>query len=140
MRVSELTGALLDYWVARAEGVPAEQLTIRRIQRSTECHVVRDWVRNDPIIGRDIVVLAPSTNWAQGGPLIQKYKISINDPSEERARENKWAAWFSDPAHDPENILIYSFWGYADTPLQAICRAVVRAAFGDEVEEVAVCQ
>lgn len=124
MKVSELTGAQLDYWTARAEGIPAEQLTIRRVQRSTECHVVREWVRNDPIIGRDIVVLAPSTNWGQAGPLVEKHRVDLY-----------WIA-----GHSGCGAFIGSDDGHGDTPLQAICRAVVRAAFGDEVEEVAVCE
>lgn len=123
MRVSELTGAQLDYWVARAEGIPAEQLTIRRVQRSTDCHVVHQAPRIKDWRANPTRVLSYSADWAQGGPLIKKHSLVLD-------RLNI-GAWISAP---------YSTmpWMPGTTPLQAICRAVVRAAFGDEVEEVAV--
>ena len=42
---------------------------------------------------------------------------------------------------DPSGIWYCDVYGTVTgpTPQVAICRAVVRAAFGDEVEEVAVC-
>lgn len=124
MKTSELTGAQLDYWTARAEGIPAEQLTIRRVQRSTDCHVVhiappiKGWMHHP------VRVLSYSTDWAQGGPLIEKYRFDLL-----RGYGDDWTA--SPPGLD-------GWFCRGDTPLQAICRAVVRAAFGDEVEEVAV--
>jgi hypothetical protein len=121
MKTALLQGAILDYWTARAEGIPAGQLEIRPIQRNTECHCVRKWHTRDPIIGPDLVVLDYSTNWARGGPLIEKYCLDVARYGAE------WAAYTEDTR------------AFADTPLQAICRAVVRAAFGDEVQEVAPC-
>jgi hypothetical protein len=119
MKTSELVGAELDYWVARAEGIPAEQLEIRRVQRLTDTHCVRSWVRNDPIIGRDIVALRYSTDWAQGGPLLEKYEFDLSYEVEDRGN------W----------VVLGESYSFAPTPLQAICRAVVRAKFGDEVPD-----
>ena len=125
MKVSELTGAQLDYWTARAEGVPAEYLTIRQVQRSMDYHVVHAAHEGGVLIGNAVVVLRYSTDWAQGGPLIAKYHVDLLD---------QWnmgmpAGWKAETVHGN---------AYGDTPLQAICRAVVRAAFGDYVEEVSV--
>jgi hypothetical protein len=53
MKTAELTGALLDYWVARALGMTHEQA--------------------------DFVVPAHSysTNWSHGGPIIERERIMI---------------------------------------------------------------
>lgn len=128
MKTSELTGAQLDYWTARAEGIPAENLRIQPIQRSANTHCVRTvrMVMLGPAQSdaRDVPaeVLRYSTDWAQGGPLIEEYGLAI---------EPCPPAWW---ANEPDSPAVMG-----DTPLIAICRAVVRAAFGDEVEEVAVC-
>lgn len=107
MKTSKLTGALLDYWVARADG------------REVFMSVGRCWA-DDPID-----VYAPSTNWAQGGPLIEKYGLAVVGGNDQY--------WYSMPSSDE----VYVGGGApSDTPLQALCRAVVRAAFGDEVEDL----
>lgn len=48
MRTAELSGATLDYWVAKAEGMAT---------------VPDGW--------------APSTNWAQGGPILERENILV---------------------------------------------------------------
>lgn len=142
MRVSELTGAHLDYWVARAEGVPAEQLTIRGIQRTADYHVVCEpRTFAEKIIGPR--ALRYSTDWAQGGPLIEKYELTLMrwKYAPIRALEEKdfWAVELPCASHYIDTYRDEWADEGSATPLQAICRAVVRAAFGDEVEEVAVC-
>lgn len=114
MRTCGLTGALLDYYVARAEGIPAESLTIRRVQRSTDTHCVR------ALPNGGLQVQRYSTRWEQGGPLIEKYSLDIEKLGSE------WAAY---PLDEFQRA-------FGDTPLQAICRSVVRAAFGDEVPDI----
>lgn len=114
MKTAELTGALLDYWVARAEGRTAPRIA-NRYPSGQVCYTQMANISNYPY--------APSVNWSQGGPLIEKYNLDID-----KIGPVQWLA--------TDNGDIY---GIGDTPLQAICRAVVRAAFGDEVEEVAVC-
>lgn len=116
MRTANLTGALLDYWTARAEGVPAADLEFRAL--GTLC------VRNvAPIPGRRIVVthvLDYSTNWALTGPLVEKHSVDLDGPNwYAQARRGGWCSGAS-----------------GDTAMIAICRAVVRAAFGDEVEDL----
>jgi hypothetical protein len=108
INTAELTGALLDYWVARAEG-------------STDA-MVTEWSRGPICLSShnafEDVPFRPSTHWNDGGPLIEKYSITV---------DSTFAIWAAD---------IGDVTASGDTPLQAICRAVVRAKFGDEVEDV----
>jgi Protein of unknown function (DUF2591) len=128
MQTANLTGALLDYWTARAEGVPADQLEIRPVQRpdprTPDSICVRRMPYRDPIIGPDEVALPYSTSWWLSGPLIDKHGMTVRPP--ERCVPWEAHAWRD------------SYWyeGAGNTPLIAICRAVVRAAFGDEVEDL----
>jgi hypothetical protein len=139
IKTSELTGAQLDYWVARAEGIPAEQLSVQRIQRSADAHCVREWRRRDPHVPLDMRVLAFSTDWAIGGPLIEKHGLALL-----RWKNDEGTPFWSTDSIGASHYLDVYLSDYEDTgsqtPLQAICRAVVRAAFGDDVEEVTVCE
>lgn len=116
MKTTELTGALLDYWVALAEGIPAAQLEI-----STHSHAV---VQRQPRVERGIT-WRYSTDWAQGGPLIDKYQMGFG-------------LYFESPdsyfALTGSNDLFGE--GHGATHLIAACRAVVRAKFGDEVPDL----
>jgi hypothetical protein len=51
MKTADLTGAVLDYWVARADGT-------------------------DPTVDSQMT-FAPSTTWAHGGPIIEREKIMV---------------------------------------------------------------
>lgn len=118
MKTADLTGALLDYWTARAEGVPAADLELRAA--GTLC--VRN-IRGTPGKIAAVQVLDYSTNWALTGQLVEKHLVDLTncvDPV------RCVAAIFEDD-------IIY---GEGDTPLIAIGRAVVRASFGDEVEDL----
>lgn len=138
LKVSELIGAQLDYWVARAEGVPAEQLEIRQIQRSSppEFHCVRVWNHHDFIIGPDILALPYSTSWHHAGPIIEAEKIlllyygsgqfSIGAPS-------PWEAQIGSDTHYVDQYPGDAVGG--PTPLVAAMRAYVFAKFGEEVPE-----
>lgn len=134
MKVFTLTGALLDYWVARAEGIPAEQLSIVPVPRTDTFICV--WSKSP--VGftsyRDKSVYY-SDDWAQGGPLIEKHGGALINFTDEGAEvwgcfmRGKSAGHYIDTYLDDAD-------GVGDTPLQAVCRAVVRAAFGDDVEEL----
>lgn len=115
MRTADLTGAQLDYWTARAEGVPAAELELRA--NGTLC------VRNMPVVGMTlpmVLVLDYSTNWALTGPLVENWSMYV-----EWDEDGYWTARTKDG-------------GYSNgsTAMIAVCRAVVRAAFGDEVEDL----
>ena len=97
-KVSELEGAALDYWVARANGAADG--------------IVADVVRQ---------VANFSTNWAAGGPIIEREKIGVVPHARQ---EGMWAVQLS-WADEYEAI--------GQTPLVAAMRYFVKCKFGDEV-------
>jgi hypothetical protein len=109
MKTSELTGALLDYWVARAEGESAE------IQTYGDKDMCVIFCRE----------FSPSTDWAQGGPIIERERIQL-----EFHQWHKAAPWC---ALKHSNAPSYDERG--PTPLVAAMRAYVASKFGDEVQD-----
>jgi hypothetical protein len=104
MKTSELTGAALDWAVARCEAlgtnllrVSAGRVFIKDCNTLIPCHF--------------------STDWAQGGPIIEREKITP-----EWTGEN-WMAYIK---HDDE------FFG--PTPLIAAMRCYVASKLGDEID------
>ncbi len=100
MKTSELTGAALDWAVAKCEGF-------------VQPHPI-DW-----ILGGNFT---PSTNWSQGGPIIEREHISI-EATRVGGLGDRWMA--SDTGHCTE---------FADTPLIAAMRCYVASKLGDTVE------
>jgi hypothetical protein len=109
MNTNELTGAKLDYWVAKAEGL-SPQLHIEGKYPNGRT-VFHDYV--DAGTG---AIYAPSSKWGQGGPIIEREKITINP---------KWFAGNWDE----------TVWMPGDTILQAAMRCFVASKFGKEVQE-----
>jgi len=126
MRTANLTGAQLDYWTARAEGVPADQLEIRDMPRPDDPRAPKQiCVRlGYPINTRDMRI-DYSTSWSNGGPLVEKHRLAVLADNKDWTAGRSFCGEFC--AGDGET---------GDTPLIAVCRAVVRAAFGDEVEDL----
>ena len=118
IRTADLTGAQLDYHTARAQCAPAEHLEIRRVPRTdTLICVLRKLSGAEHVFN-------PHDNWHLAGALLEQHMPALDwvvDPVE----------WYAD---------IAGVRAEGPTPQVAICRAVVRAAFGEEVEEVAVCE
>lgn len=101
MKTSELTGVALDWAVAKCEG-------------------------KSPVLNRNpyghIVIVADgesySTDWAQGGPIIERERIRL-DPREAQWQAQDWADFKS---------------SYGPAPLIAAMRCYVASKLGDEVE------
>ena len=108
MKTSDLTGAQLDYWVAMAEGFMRP-----RIEWGV-CMV------DQP----DSRPMNPSTDWAHGGPIIERKKIMIS------WNVDHWISGAND-AFDNPNSRIWS----GRTALIAAMRAHVASRFGDEVPD-----
>lgn len=106
MKVSELTGGLLDFWVAKAEGIDvlSFESNIVLIREST-C-----WS----------VAYEPSTEWAQGGPILEDNAIGVIAIS-----DAEWMAC-EQQTHCQARGPSY---------LVAAMRAYVMHKFGDEVNE-----
>lgn len=106
MKVSELEGALLDYWVGRAAELPISMLGGMCI-----------WQQN-------MKPFNPSINWAQGGVIIDRERIEFG-----RQADDMWGAWIGDLAFDePGNPT-----ATGPTHLIAAMRAYVASKFGEEV-------
>lgn len=125
MKTADLSGALLDYYVARAEGIPAEQLSFYNVPRTDLVHVVRDWTTKAGITEKESLMY--STDWAQGGPLLDKYRIELTDLDGD--------GWLADVCVREEDWTKLLGYATGDKPLEAICRAVVSSAFGDEAPD-----
>ena len=109
MRTSELTGAALDWAVATCEG------------KGVEFDDLNDpWLTLDGIAYQPLHSYTPSTDWAQGGPIVEREKISIGLDEEE-----PWCAY-----KEEDTQPFYS----GPTPLIAAMRCYVASELGDEVE------
>ena len=106
MKTSELTGVALDWAVAKCEGHDT-LITYAPMQVLYEPKGKRSWY-----------VYRPSTNWTQGGPIIEREGITIDF-----AQVEDWAAKSS----------TYQ-WAYGPTPMIAAMRCYVASKMGDDVE------
>ena len=100
IKTAELTGTALDWAVAKCEGFSL---------MDTEGYQYHE------TDGRSVFL--PSTNWAQGGPIIEREKITISDALDE------WVA-------GSKGRLTY----FGPTPLSAAMRCYVASKLGDEVD------
>lgn len=119
MKTSELTGAQLEYWTARAEGTPADSLAViaEKDGRPAQCVYTR--IQKHRPIGRNMVVNF-SSSWEWGGPLIEKHNLYLDQLTK--------GEWYSGKMKEMVAM-------EGPSPLIAICRAVVRSVFGDEVPD-----
>jgi hypothetical protein len=109
MKVSELTGAALDWAVANCEG----ELS----QHGGQVHLVESKVRfyEDTLD----IQYTPSTDWAQGGPIIERCCINVYYDG-----GGYWCA--TTDSGDPPR--------FGPTPLIAAMRCYVASKLGAEIE------
>lgn len=122
VKTSELTGAALDWAVATCEGY-------------TELHKVAGRMAHEPQFAMmpprreygamDLWELGFSTDWAQGGPIIEREGMGLT------CGNNTWGVgdgrW---EANHPECLYVQ----FGPTPLTAAMRCYVASRLGDEVE------
>lgn len=106
MKTAELTGAQLDYWVAKAEGFMRPRI------EDGVCVV--DMPDGHP--------MQPSTNWAQGGPIIDRNDIQLGGYGTSR---------FAEIRDDPHPWVSM----FGESSLIAAMRAKVASVYGDEAPE-----
>jgi hypothetical protein len=107
MKTSELTGAALDWAVAKCEGMLAEP-----------------WLWGDE---QEVLMRYKfSTDWSQGGPIIERERIATT-PMTPTVGEDRTPYWFAN--YDGQIT-------YRDgpTPMIAAMRCYVASKLGDEVE------
>lgn len=126
VKTAELEGAALDWAVAVADSKSPQYskrlgLHLAQVLRVSAAETfLRMGCR-----------YCPSTDWSQGGPLIDKYNIqtSYNGNGFSRSKTGKyWCAYVC-----KENGLEEKPSGGGPTPLIAACRAIVAAKLGDSV-------
>lgn len=124
VKVSELSGIGLDWAVAQATRVEVAMRYGRELAVVHDRHGIK-------LIESIRSIYSPSTNWAQGGPLIERFDITIIRID-----------GFSQVG--PLYQVMQSFSGLhlggdrmmpvAPTRLIAACRAIVAAKLGDEID------
>jgi hypothetical protein len=105
MKTSEAKGQVLSYLVAKCIYEPDDVVICKG----------QVFAYDDATKGFN-----PSTNWSQGGPIIEREKIALN------LSENGWVATRIEPPSVSE--------ARGPTPLVAAMRCYVASKLGDEVE------
>ncbi len=131
MKVSELEGAELDYWVYRAMGY--EEVSI---PSHWSCESTKALAKPEDIDGTimcwDCTEQSYSTDWYVGGPLIEKEKISTTPLNRQNTN---WQATIEVSRENNKGITYGDFLSeIGPTLLIASMRAYVSLKFGEEVE------
>ena len=105
IKTQNLIGPALDWAIAKCEGVKIIQGAKNTL-----------WLADEP--DNDATEWSPSTNWAQGGPIIEQEKIATKEN-----RHNHWSAKIDTAG-----------WMRGPTPLVAAMRCYVTSKMGDEIE------
>lgn len=108
VKTSELTGAPLDWAVAKVEG---DELAARIIQYPKQAKFYS-------------VKVTPSTDWSQGGPIIEREHISLVN------KHDGW--WVASRMYNYSDEQEYIY--LDDNPLVAAMRCYVASKLGDTVD------
>jgi hypothetical protein len=122
IKVSELTGAALDWTVAKAEGkTPKIQCTSFR--DAFIYRVYLGWSYEHSSSG-SIVEYRPSKDWAEGGPIIEREGISLI-----RQTPDRWVSEYSNGCDRFDHAR-----SHGPTPLIAAMRCYVTSKLGLEID------
>jgi hypothetical protein len=120
LKTSELTGAALDWAVAKCEGIELES---GYGVQETSGYYNRLLVDGRMSKGQSMLVrYIPSTDWAQGGPIIELEGINLRALSGALWEAETWSAEGGQYLLD------------GPTPLVAAMRCYVASKLGDEIE------
>lgn len=123
---------MLDYWVARADGL---EFVLRGQQPAFEFDFDPERHAQEHVMGKvmkQYVWFLPSTNWAQGGPIIERERIDLNGGAVEEC--DTWRARTLLRSVSGQNMApCYGM--EAASPLVAAMRAFVASKFGEEVPD-----
>lgn len=121
-----LKGAALDWAVAQVEGLQVDIVVPPVVDERNQPAVLLNKARwmsgHEPA-----QIYSPSTDWSQGGPLIDRFKVSVVGEDREHTRFLAMA-FFDGATFDS------CYKAHGSTPLEAVCRAIVRAKLGDVVQ------
>jgi len=131
MKTSELTGAALDWAVAKCEGLPLK-LDPMGFRKDAPTSMQAGWwvwdgEGQNQVIGHrktrrsEEDGYSPSTDWAQGGPIVERERIQLSTLS-------KGKEWRAALIYGQDHIQ------YGPTPLIAAMRCYVASKLGAEIE------
>ncbi len=133
IKVSEASGPVLDWMVAKAEGLKPYAFTERDIGQSKHRALSRWCAINVTPVGHDM--FDPSTDWSQGGPIIERVKIHLLSPYGAHPIPSLAKSWL---AHCLKAPHLADGWGpakgHGPTPLIAAMRCFVSSKLGEEVD------
>ena len=109
MKTNELTGAALDWAVAKCEGITEGKDSAWYYDRRNAYNY--------------------STDWAQGGPIIEREKIALTWYPDDK----EWIAGVDFQHPRFSNVIAYEE-QYGPTPLIAAMRCYVASKLGEEVD------
>jgi hypothetical protein len=118
VKTSELTGAALDWAVAKCEGAFDWRQRIEWHNKPWQCSF-RDEEEPDAVYHCYLNELEYSTDWAQGGPIIEREGITIGPTTEGTAYAN---------------MGLSKHHRFGTTPLIAAMRCYVASKLGDQVD------
>ena len=119
VKTADLTGHALDWAVAQAEGL---EVFLVGPQYNVPWRVF--WKKRGQALQWD-VLYNPHEDWALGGPLIEKYAAMV------RGFPNQMYETLAIARVRIDGALA---WRSGQTPLIALCRAIVSAKLGDTVQ------
>jgi hypothetical protein len=143
MKTSELTGKALNWAVGVAEGIqweiddPEVGLYHRRsrydrlVLGALDYDIMEDW---------GLTPYEPSTNWAQGGPIIDKEDIAISPAPDglcSAYKSDGTTRWLTKGGPTPTSGVEVFNWTYKQqgyTPLIAAMRCYVASKLGAEID------
>lgn len=120
IKTSGLTGPALDWAVAKAHGIHVEVKGIYRYLGRVNQELVGFWCYAEERNEFGAVEFTPSTDWSQGGPIIERERLSVSAHPDGR----NWQAWIRNIVANREG----------PTPLIAAMRCYVASKLGDEVD------
>ncbi|WP_175921400.1 phage protein NinX family protein [Burkholderia latens] len=120
MRVQDLVGAPLDFWVAMAQELGAPRVGVG----ASGCTVVRE-------AGGAPVPYAPSSSWADGGPLVEQLPFGA---FERDGGHGAWRAVLHRAVPAAGERCTFNQSG--PTLLIAAMRTLVASTFGDDVPDL----
>jgi hypothetical protein len=120
MKTSELTGAALDWAVAKADG-KAPKIDCTSFRDAFIYRVYLGWSYAYHSSG-SIVEYKPSTAWAEGGPIIEREKIRLD------------TTWNQEDGNWSARMDTVGGWWPGPTPLIAAMRCYVASKLGDNID------
>lgn len=119
VKTTELVGSALDWAVAMADGWEADRPQAGQIRKGDIYMLVGPFRLIG--LGAD-KFYSPSTNWSQGGPIVEKEKIAL-----------QWIGYWDARCDRPRNEGGGSGYARGSTPLIALLRAIITAKLGETV-------